>query len=146
MELPNIFGKKNNIENNLETKIPSAPLADPVIPSTTNMDDPYVVLLANEFAELIRLAGKKRADYSSSTNPIENFELSGELSHSTTKQVIFSRICEKVIRLSNLLFSDKPPKNESIEDSLEDIAVMSIILSLHLKGSLIDIGNLEAKN
>lgn len=44
------------------------------------------------------------------------------------------RLTEKVERLKNLLMNSKIPENESIEDTLNDIAVYAIIARLYRDG------------
>ena len=108
-------------------------------PSTENPtatppnEDKYINAITKEMAEMVKLCRKKRTDYASSTDPFENFELSGNFTGIETWQSIFSRLSEKFIRLSNLLTSNKPPLNESIEDSLRDLALLSTILLVYRK-------------
>jgi hypothetical protein len=47
---------------------------------------------------------------------------------------LYVRMCDKIWRLRNLLFESKEPKNESIEDTLKDIANYALIWLLYLKG------------
>jgi hypothetical protein len=73
---------------------------------------------------------RKNADYANDSNPFDNFDFSEEVmarfSDNRDKAFVWP-IATKLARLGNLLSSDKPPNNESIEDSMIDIAVYMIL-------------------
>ncbi len=68
---------------------------------------------------------KKNADYASEANPFDNFDVSeyliSKFKYDRDKVFVWP-IATKLARLGNLLSSDNPPNNESIEDSFIDIA------------------------
>lgn len=79
---------------------------------------------------------KKNDDYASDANPFSNFDLTAEgiRNFKNPKDVAFAwPIYNKLARLSNLLSKDTPPNNESIEDSLVDIAVYALIWKADIK-------------
>lgn len=98
-----------------------------------NIQDPYIAEITDELAGLVKICMKKRKDYSAEDNPFENFELSAAFTNIQPEQSIFARLSEKFIRLSNLLWEERKPENESIEDSLRDLALLSIILLVYRK-------------
>jgi hypothetical protein len=70
---------------------------------------------------------KKSADYASDANYYSNFE-SAAVAAGTTVDVIFrTMIGIKLARLAELQGKGKIPKNESIQDSLEDLAVYAAL-------------------
>lgn len=74
---------------------------------------------------------KKNADYAGNDDAFSNFRLVEVLKISTTEQGILVRMCDKFSRISNLLSGKNPEvKNESIQDTLQDLAVYSILLSI----------------
>lgn len=88
---------------------------------------PGVMTLLNKIASTHE---KKNEDYAASDNQFENFEHSALVS-SWFKQDIdkafVTLITTKLTRLATLLNSDKPPNNESIDDSFLDLATYSIL-------------------
>jgi hypothetical protein len=74
---------------------------------------------------------KKSHDYASNTNPMGNYHFAGIVacmfSHSPEDAGFAGRIAEKIYRLSNLEGSGKSAKNESIEDTERDIAVIACL-------------------
>lgn len=74
---------------------------------------------------------KKGNDYAN-TDRLSNFKLAGSICGSTAEQNCLSLIATKVARLGVLLNSDKSPDNESVQDSVLDLANYSILLSMIL--------------
>lgn len=69
---------------------------------------------------------KKGNDYAT-TDRLSNFKMAGEICNLTPQQNCLSLIATKVARLGVLL-SGKVPDNESIEDSLIDLANYAALL------------------
>lgn len=82
------------------------------------LDDAYREILD----ELLNIFLKKHKDYGKG-NILSIKELG-----------IAFRLTEKIERLKNLLMNSKKPENESIEDTLNDIAVYAIIARLYRDG------------
>lgn len=78
--------------------------------------------------EMAELHDRKSHDYASDENPVGNYEFAGQMacmfSHSSFDAGFVGRLAEKIYRLANLESGDKIPKNESIEDTERDIAVI----------------------
>lgn len=87
-----------------------------------------------EFTDTLRqmnkLHIKKNADYATDVNPFFNFDsvntMTGMFRFNRDK-VFAHFIANKFSRLATLLNGDKPPNNESIEDSLVDLANYAIL-------------------
>jgi hypothetical protein len=75
---------------------------------------------------------KKGNDYAN-TDRLSNFKLAGSICQLKAEQNCLSLIATKVARLGVLLNSDKTPDNESVQDSVLDLANYSILLSMILK-------------
>ena len=74
---------------------------------------------------------KKGNDYANEDR-LSNFKLAGAICGLTAQVNCLSLISTKVARLGVLLNSDKSPNNESIQDSVLDLATYSILLSMIL--------------
>lgn len=90
--------------------------------------NPRFYQLLEEMAETHDI---KSHDYASDNNPSGNYHFAGTLaglfSHSPEDAGFVGRIGEKIYRLSNLEGGGKHPKNESIEDTERDIAVIVLL-------------------
>lgn len=68
---------------------------------------------------------KKNEDYADPTNPFSNFDVQAYiigLFKNERDKAFAGMIAVKLARLATLLNSDKPPNNESIEDTFIDMA------------------------
>lgn len=74
---------------------------------------------------------KKNHDYASQDNPSGNYHYAGEMavlfSHSSQDAGFAGRLAEKVYRIANLEGAGKTAKNESLEDTERDIAVIAVM-------------------
>ncbi|HBG81471.1 TPA: hypothetical protein DDW69_01375 [candidate division CPR2 bacterium] len=77
--------------------------------------------------ELAELYDKKNQDYAEKGDTYKNFRENAELWDTEIWQEPLRRLTEKVVRLTNLIKSEKEPNFESIDDSIKDIAVLAII-------------------
>ena len=86
------------------------------------------------FEELINLMRhtlfSKGDDYANEDR-LSNFKQSGAISGSDAKQIALSMIAVKVSRIGNL-FKSSQPKNESIMDSVLDLANYAVLLHMIL--------------
>jgi hypothetical protein len=82
-------------------------------------------------AQMKEILFKKGNDYAN-TDRLSNFKLAGGICGLKAEQNCLSLIATKVARLGVLLNSDKAPSNESIQDSVLDLANYSILLSMIL--------------
>jgi hypothetical protein len=80
---------------------------------------------------MANLHDKKSHDYGSSTNPVGNYHIAGSFAnlfpHSSEDAGFAGRLAEKIYRIANLESEGKIPKNESIEDTEEDICVIAVL-------------------
>lgn len=72
---------------------------------------------------------KKGADYSNQDR-LSNFKLAGAIAGVGAPLNCLNLIATKVARLGVLLNTDAPPSNESISDSILDLANYSVLLSM----------------
>lgn len=75
---------------------------------------------------------KKGNDYANEDR-LSNFKLAGGICGIKPEQNCLSLIAVKVARLGVLLNSDKEPSNESVKDSVLDLANYAILLSMILE-------------
>jgi len=94
----------------------------------TRHGSPLYYSLLHEMAETHHA---KSHDYASDRNPFGNYHFAGQLAllfaHSPEDAGFIGRIGEKIFRLANLDGTGKTPKNESIEDTERDIAVIATL-------------------
>jgi len=72
---------------------------------------------------------RKGNDYSANENRLSNFQLAGAICQLTPEQNCLSLIATKVARLGVLL-QGKVPNNESIQDSVLDLANYAVLLDM----------------
>ena len=72
---------------------------------------------------------RKGNDYSANENRLSNFQLAGAICQLTPEQNCLSLIATKVARLGVLL-QGKIPNNESIQDSILDLANYAVLLDM----------------
>lgn len=91
----------------------------------------------NRFSETLSLMFKtmseKNNDYASDDNPFGNFTLVKELWITSIEKWILVRIADKISRISNLIDKEAKVKDESIKDTLLDLANYAIILKIYLE-------------
>ena len=82
---------------------------------------------------LIDLTRSKNADYASAGDAFQNFRLIETLGSGVSlEQGIVVRMSDKFQRIVNLLKKKAVVSDESIQDTLHDLAVCSIILWIYL--------------
>ena len=74
----------------------------------------------------------KREDYANE-DVLSNFKLAGRISGGSAEINCLNLIATKVARLGVLLKSSKQPNNESINDSVLDLANYAVLLNMILK-------------
>lgn len=79
---------------------------------------------------------KKNEDYAIEENPFANFDFTeivlGMFKNERDKTFVWPIAC-KLARLANLLSNDKPPNNESIEDTFIDIPIYTLLWKADVK-------------
>ena len=63
----------------------------------------------------------------------KNFDISGYISNISSEKSILIRMCDKITRIGNLLDNEVKVKDETIEDTLLDLANYSYILLARIK-------------
>ena len=81
------------------------------------------------FIEMSEVILKKGNDYANHDR-LSNFKLAGAVSGLSAEQNCLSLIATKVARLGVLFNSDGEPNNESVEDSILDLANYSALLAM----------------
>jgi len=91
---------------------------------------PVIKDVLDSLSKIAQLHRKKNDDYATGFNPFSNFDLAIPIlnSFSSNRDKVFVwPIAIKIARLGVLLSSSRPPNNESVEDSLLDIATYVLI-------------------
>lgn len=83
-------------------------------------------------SEMRSIIFKKGNDYAN-TDRLSNFKLAGAIAGLNAELNCLSLIATKVARLGNLLNKEGKPNNESIHDSLIDLANYSVLLDMILE-------------
>jgi hypothetical protein len=84
------------------------------------------------FAKIRKVIESKGDDYANQDR-LSNFKLAGDICGVGAKMNCLSLIATKVARLGVLMNSTAPPNNESIEDSVLDLTIYSLLLNMILK-------------
>ena len=80
------------------------------------------------------LIQSKRNDYAGEDNVFSNFEETARQMNVSVDTVFLFWISIKKQRLANLLVNCKSPKNESLEDTLEDLANYVDLFNIYRRG------------
>lgn len=97
---------------------------------------PVIPDLIESLRKIEELHKKKNDDYANSSNPFFNFDHSAlglSLFKNPQDQAYVWPIYTKLARLSNILNRKEPAINESVEDSLLDIATYVLLWKADLK-------------
>ena len=81
----------------------------------------------------LELIHKKNADYAGEKKPFKNFDTVEYICGISSEKGILVRMCDKLVRIENLLNTKAKVKDESIEDTLLDLANYSYILLVKIK-------------
>lgn len=82
--------------------------------------------------DMFNIMEVKNADYANSSDPFMNFRMVENLDITSLEKWILVRMSDKMSRIANLIDTDAKVKDESIVDTLLDLANYSIILKLFL--------------
>lgn len=86
----------------------------------------------NYLKKIKDLVIKKSKDYSNEEDAYINFKISSQIANIRIEQTFLVFLSTKIARLKELLVNKKKPNNESIQDTLMDIAVYSLLLAIYL--------------
>ena len=92
----------------------------------------FLKRLAEVKAEAVEISRKKNADYATEENPFANFEASEIYGLDTAEGFIF-RMSDKMMRAAHLLKRKGKVTDESLVDTLRDLANYADILSIWLE-------------
>ncbi len=79
--------------------------------------------------KMTQILTKKGNDYANEDR-LSNFKFTGAITQIKPEQSCLNLIATKVARLGNLLNGNKKPNNESISDSLLDLANYTVLLDM----------------
>ena len=83
---------------------------------------------------MVAVCKKKNADYSGADNdPFLNFKRVEAMGIATTEQGFLTRMTDKMCRIANLTKNEAQVKDESIQDTLLDLANYSLLLAGYLE-------------
>lgn len=91
--------------------------------------DNQAVLLKNFQEKMLELINSKGEDYAVELDRNKNFKLVAEITGLAPQKVVEVFLATKVVRLCNLTEKEKTPNNESVFDTLIDLANYSFIHS-----------------
>lgn len=97
---------------------------------------PVIQSLLDDLKAIEELHRRKNDDYASPNNPFSNFDASEyglRMFTNPRDQSFVWPIFTKLARLATLLNSDRTPNNESIGDSLLDVATYCLLWKADLK-------------
>ena len=80
----------------------------------------------------VQLSAKKNADYANENDPFQNFRVCEALGIPAEVGLIV-RMSDKLMRASNLISREAEVKEESILDTLSDLANYAMILRMYLE-------------
>jgi len=92
----------------------------------------FIKRLEECYAENVEISRRKSSDYATEDNPFKNFNVA-EIFGIPVQKAILVRMADKMMRVSNLIDSDAKVKDESILDSLSDLANYATILRVYIE-------------
>ena len=92
----------------------------------------FVKAIEATFGEAVSILRKKNTDYAVESDPWKNFRFA-ELVEVGVERAILVRMADKMARISNILGKEAQVKDESIMDTLVDLANYSAILKVYLE-------------
>lgn len=92
----------------------------------------FVNQFEETLTEMYNIMKAKNADYANDWNPFANFELVEQLGITSLEKAILVRMSDKMSRIANLVEREAKVKDESISDTLSDLANYSVILKIFL--------------
>lgn len=92
----------------------------------------FLTRIAELYKNNVEISRKKNADYANDADPFQNFRACEVYGISPEKAIIV-RMSDKLIRASNLLERPAKVKDESICDTLSDLANYAMILRVFIE-------------
>ncbi|MCK9369543.1 hypothetical protein M0R04_06520 [Candidatus Dojkabacteria bacterium] len=103
----------------------------------------YLEKFRERLEEAYKLTRAKNSDYAKEADAFANFTQAEKLGVCTTEQGILVRMSDKLQRAVNLLSKGPDVKSESMNDTLMDLAVYALILSIYVEWKGQQINNPE---
>ena len=94
---------------------------------TIDQQQEFFKVFTGRMKEIMLMKGD---DYAASTDRLSNFKMAGPIAGVTPEQNCLSLIATKVARLGQLLGPNRDVKNESINDSVLDLANYAVLLAM----------------
>jgi hypothetical protein len=94
---------------------------------------PILLEAQKTFSKLLQTLENKGKDYATDADVYQNFRLAETLLKIPVNKSIMSRLIEKVSRISNLLDKNASVKEETIDDTLDDLIGLAIVLKAKLR-------------
>lgn len=92
----------------------------------------FITRLGALYENNVAISKRKNADYAGTTDPFKNFKAC-ELYGISAEKGILVRMSDKMTRISNLLERPAQVVDESILDTLSDLANYAMILRIYLE-------------
>lgn len=92
----------------------------------------FLANLKMEYDGNIAISKQKNSDYASEDNPFKNFKMCEELGICSTEVGILTRMSDKMSRIAQLLNKKADVLDESIGDTLADLANYAMILKIYI--------------
>ncbi len=99
------------------------------------LQEEYLKRFEEQVAQMAKLTNRKNRDYAGKDNAFSNFEKIEQMTHGriSLEDGILVRMTDKIARISNLLEHAAHVDTEKITDTLQDLAVYSIILKIYIE-------------
>lgn len=95
----------------------------------------FLKFFKNKIEDMGIICEKKNKDYANEDS-FSNFKMNEILGVCSVEQAIFSRMLDKITRIANIMKKgNNEVKDETIQDTLMDLANYSIILSIYLENN-----------
>jgi len=97
------------------------------------LQESFIKYQEDTFKKLIDLTKAKNNDYAGKDNdPFLNFKATEMIGNTSVEQGMIVRMLDKITRVTNLVKHEAKVKDESIHDTLHDLANYSILLSNYI--------------
>lgn len=103
----------------------------PVMPLITSQED-FINRLEELYKRNVDISRAKNSDYANLTDSFSNFRACETFGIGAAEGILV-RMTDKLMRVSNLIKRDAKVKDESILDTLSDLANYSMILRMYIE-------------
>lgn len=104
----------------------------PPPPTKVKSQADFLKRMAEIYADNVGISRRKNSDYANADNPFQNFKVA-EVFGIPVETAIIVRMSDKMSRISNLVNRPAQVKDESVYDSLRDLANYAVILCMYLE-------------